>query len=410
MPFWSQILLLGCVGACVGGQLNRAIYRWAIFHKRSISPWSAPPENAPPRHWQDRIPLVGWCGLRREVSLHGPGFWVRPLLIELFVAVGFPLQYWWEMSGGLIPPGFPQPSTSVLMASCAVHVLLFCLMFIGSFIDLDEKTIPDEVTVLGALAGLILAALLPHAMLPNPLHGPPAIIRPLWLADPWPAWLHTSWGLAIGWSCFLGWLYAIVPKIWRTRGGLIKALRILVASLRRYAVNWTTGIGLVVGCVSIAGIWWVGGLHWRALLTSLVGLAFGGGMIWAVRIIGTVALRREAMGFGDVTLMAMVGAFVRAGRRTGRGDPRGRMRFGLDAVLVTDPAIRVCWRMCGGSTQPCDLPLGNFPQTLDQSLVCSTGECSTAPLAGPDSTGRLVWPAPRSVTARPRVLGAASAN
>ena len=310
MPFWSQILLLGCVGACVGGQLNRAIYRWAIFHKRSISPWSAPPENAPPRHWQDRIPLVGWCGLRREVSLHGPGFWVRPLLIELFVAVGFPLQYWWEMSGGLIPPGFPQPSTSVLMASCAVHVLLFCLMFIGSFIDLDEKTIPDEVTVLGALAGLILAALLPHAMLPNPLHGPPAIIRPLWLADPWPAWLHTSWGLAIGWSCFLGWLYAIVPKIWRTRGGLIKALRILVASLRRYAVNWTTGIGLVVGCVSIAGIWWVGGLHWRALLTSLVGLAFGGGMIWAVRIIGTVALRREAMGFGDVTLMAMVGAFV----------------------------------------------------------------------------------------------------
>ena len=306
MPFWSQILLLGCVGACVGGQLNRAIYRWAIFHKRSISPWSAPPENAPPRHWQDRIPLVGWCGLRREVSLHGPGFWVRPLLIELFVAVGFPLQYWWEMSGGLIPPGFPQPSTSVLMASCAVHVLLFCLMFIGSFIDLDEKTIPDEVTVLGALAGLILAALLPHAMLPNPLHGPPAIIRPLWLADPWPAWLHTSWGLAIGWSCFLGWLYAIVPKIWRTRGGLIKALRILVASLRRYAVNWTTGIGLVVGCVSIAGIWWVGGLHWRALLTSLVGLAFGGGMIWAVRIIGTVALRREAMGFGDVTLMAMV--------------------------------------------------------------------------------------------------------
>ena len=310
MPFWSQILLLGCVGACVGGQLNRAIYRWAIFHKRSISPWSAPPENAPPRHWQDRIPLVGWCGLRREVSLHGPGFWVRPLLIELFVAVGFPLQYWWEMSGGLIPPGFPQPSTSVLMASCAVHLLLFCLMFIGSFIDLDEKTIPDEVTVLGALAGLILAALLPHAMLPNPLHGPPAIIRPLWLADPWPAWLHTSWGLAIGWSCFLGWLYAIVPKIWRTRGGLIKALRILVASLRRYAVNWTTGIGLVVGCVSIAGIWWVGGLHWRALLTSLVGLAFGGGMIWAVRIIGTVALRREAMGFGDVTLMAMVGAFV----------------------------------------------------------------------------------------------------
>jgi leader peptidase (prepilin peptidase) / N-methyltransferase len=29
-----------------------------------------------------------------------------------------------------------------------------------------------------------------------------------------------------------------------------------------------------------------------------------------VRIIGTMALREEAMGFGDVTLMAMIGAFL----------------------------------------------------------------------------------------------------
>ena len=31
---------------------------------------------------------------------------------------------------------------------------------------------------------------------------------------------------------------------------------------------------------------------------------------WAVRIIGSVTLKKEAMGFGDVTLMAMIGAFV----------------------------------------------------------------------------------------------------
>jgi len=41
----------------------------------------------------------------------------------------------------------------------------------------------------------------------------------------------------------------------------------------------------------------------------LVGLAFGGGMIWSIRIIGTYAMGQEAMGFGDVTLMAMIGAF-----------------------------------------------------------------------------------------------------
>jgi leader peptidase (prepilin peptidase) / N-methyltransferase len=39
-------------------------------------------------------------------------------------------------------------------------------------------------------------------------------------------------------------------------------------------------------------------------------MAFGGGLVWAVRIIGSGALGKEAMGFGDVTLMAMIGAYV----------------------------------------------------------------------------------------------------
>ena len=33
-------------------------------------------------------------------------------------------------------------------------------------------------------------------------------------------------------------------------------------------------------------------------------------MIWLVRIIGQATLKKEAMGFGDVTLMAMIGSFV----------------------------------------------------------------------------------------------------
>ena len=33
-------------------------------------------------------------------------------------------------------------------------------------------------------------------------------------------------------------------------------------------------------------------------------------MVWAVRIVGSAALRKEAMGFGDVTLMMMIGAFL----------------------------------------------------------------------------------------------------
>ncbi len=39
-------------------------------------------------------------------------------------------------------------------------------------------------------------------------------------------------------------------------------------------------------------------------------MAAGGGIIWLVRQIGQVVLGKEAMGFGDVTLMAMIGAFL----------------------------------------------------------------------------------------------------
>lgn len=50
--------------------------------------------------------------------------------------------------------------------------------------------------------------------------------------------------------------------------------------------------------------------HWDGLLIGVVGLLVGGGLTQTVRVIGSLALRREAMGFGDVTLMAMIGAFL----------------------------------------------------------------------------------------------------
>ncbi len=45
-------------------------------------------------------------------------------------------------------------------------------------------------------------------------------------------------------------------------------------------------------------------------LTGLLGWAVGGGLVWFVRLLGGFVFRREAMGFGDVTLMAMIGSFL----------------------------------------------------------------------------------------------------
>ncbi len=50
---------------------------------------------------------------------------------------------------------------------------------------------------------------------------------------------------------------------------------------------------------------WLGGLT-----ASLIGLAAGYGSFWLIRAIGTAALKKEAMGLGDVKLMGALGAFL----------------------------------------------------------------------------------------------------
>jgi leader peptidase (prepilin peptidase)/N-methyltransferase len=50
--------------------------------------------------------------------------------------------------------------------------------------------------------------------------------------------------------------------------------------------------------------------HWHGLVWSLTGLVTGAGLTWLVREISSRILGQEAMGLGDVTLMAMIGSFV----------------------------------------------------------------------------------------------------
>jgi leader peptidase (prepilin peptidase)/N-methyltransferase len=316
-PSMLTLLVLALVGLFAGSLINAAIYAWA-WHPRPISPWQRPHPNAPPRRWTDRLPVIGWLGLRREAFLHGRAFWVRPLCLELVCGLGLPALYAWEVGGHLTPPlplvGLMPPGPQMLRHLVVAHSLLAGLMLIATFIDFDEKTIPDEVTIPGTLAGLLLAVIWPDVHLPvlQSVGEGQWAYQPLRLVSDgtWPAWLRAWPGLAIGLAIYGGWCAALVPAVATLRRGWWKAVQYYLASGWRWGGWRRAALWGLVGTAGIVGVWGLWPDRWPALLTALVGLGVGGGMVWAVRVAGWLALRQEAMGFGDVTLMAMIGSFL----------------------------------------------------------------------------------------------------
>ena len=300
----------------LGGQINRAIYEWA-WDRRAISPWSKPPEGVAKRTWFDCIPIVGWWGMRRESKQHGQGFWIRPMLIELACGFGLAALYCWVV---IEEAQLPQMSVgagdwqSTLHWTFLSNAILFALMIIATFIDIDEKTIPDFVTVPGTLIALAMAVSVPDSFLPVLTAGPapPPDPMPVLLSSPnaWPPWLDGTTGLWVGLCCWCGWIYGLLPKTVYFRRGMVTGMRFLIASMSRHPMTKWFAVMAVVGIGAIGLVWSFGGVSWTALLSSLVGLAFGGGLVWAIRIVSGYVLGIEAMGFGDVTLMAMIGAFL----------------------------------------------------------------------------------------------------
>jgi prepilin signal peptidase PulO-like enzyme (type II secretory pathway) len=322
LPLPLRLAMLGAMGLAAGSLINAGIYALAWF-SRPISPWQPPHAQAPPRRSSDFLPIVGWIGLAREASLHGRGFWIRPLVIELCCAIGLPALYWWEATGKLAPllpiPGFAPATAAMLHHEFVSHAILMGLMLVATFIDFDEKTIPDEVTIPGTLVSLAFAVLWPDSHLPVdrpivplPIAPPFKEYQPLLLTSTsdWPAWLNDVSGAAVGVAIFVGWCIALIPALCTLRRGWWNGVRFYFASIARESAWWKMLILAVLGGAAIIAVWHRDGESWQALFTSLVGLGFGGGLVWAVRIAGRIALHKEAMGFGDVTLMAMIGAFL----------------------------------------------------------------------------------------------------
>ena len=155
LAFWLGLsaelrcFVVAGLGLLGGALANWMIYRFAYFNPRPISPWGPRPEGAQPRTFLDRLPVLGWFLLRREVKWHGSGFWFRPLLIEIGTAVALVSLFRFEtQTGGLLPLFLRSSPFLELLEPYAnqiffTHAILFVLMVAATFIDFDERIIPN---------------------------------------------------------------------------------------------------------------------------------------------------------------------------------------------------------------------------------------------------------------------------
>lgn len=122
------------------------------------------------------------------------------------------------------------------------HLVLVSLLIVATATDFRDYTIPDSITAVGAIFGLIIAT----------VSGDVQVVH-VWV----------DW-------------HAEIPGI---RGPEIPEW------IRHHP-------------------------HWHGLVYSLAGMAAGAGVTGVVRGLSAWILGREALGLGDVTLMAMIGSFL----------------------------------------------------------------------------------------------------
>ena len=319
------IVFIFAFGAAIGSFLNVVIYR--VPRGESIAfPPSHCPSCGKSIQWYDNIPLISWCVLRGQCRSCKQRISPRYLLIEAATALLLVLLFVWYFiyptRDGLANFGTDWPTY-------IAHGVLLCGLLVCTATDLDDWIVPLEVCWVVSVVGVALATVHPPepAMLPqvSPTLG------------------------AMGAAAAVG---LLISAIAQARGllqpsfidatdtvrcendkGKGKSQRIVsVAATKAHGVNprreilrevvyLAPAIGLalamwVVLSFSDGAFRWVNELsrigrwspHWVGFQAALVGYLVGGLWIWGTRIFGTLGFGKEAMGLGDVHLLAAVGA------------------------------------------------------------------------------------------------------
>lgn len=160
--FW--VVTAGVFALILGSFLNVCIFRLPRNCMSIIHPRSRCMKCLSLIRWFDNIPLVSFLLLRGRCRSCGkPVSWRYPLvelMTGLLVAyVAYDLLYFPALNG-----------TASLVVLFTIKTCLIASMMVCTFIDLDFRILPDEITLTGIAASLVIGGFFPfwHDPLPAP--------------------------------------------------------------------------------------------------------------------------------------------------------------------------------------------------------------------------------------------------
>ncbi|MFA9477185.1 A24 family peptidase [Phycisphaerales bacterium AB-hyl4] len=311
--FW--LILVTCYGACVGSFLNVVIYRLPAGQSL-VTPGSQCPKCGHKLAWFDNVPVFAWLWLRGKCRYCKTPISIQYPIIEavcaaLFVGL-YCVYYFTELRPEFFYNGLETTWPALLLHLIFIAALLAATMIdarlfiiplsipwlvtvlaviwlplsIGTDLLVQEDGIAPQLftagelgMVLGAVAGLAVAiGLLQTRMLPRSFDDVEEQVT-----DPAP---HTEPG----------------PDEWlahpHPRREVLKECLFLALPALGLAIGWAT-------FPEIAMPGWL-----QVLAGVLAGYLVGGALVWVTRIAGTLGFGKEAMGLGDVHLLAAIGAVL----------------------------------------------------------------------------------------------------
>lgn len=141
-------------GAVVGSFLNVCIHRMPLDQSIVSPPSHCPHCNARIR-WSDNIPLFGYLALGRKCRNCGVKISPRYFLVELLTAVLF-LFMWLKLTQWNDPPVH-----GIYFLKAPIYWMVIAGLIVATFIDLEHYIIPNEITFGGIIVGLILSTVYP---------------------------------------------------------------------------------------------------------------------------------------------------------------------------------------------------------------------------------------------------------